>query len=252
MNTNVFTIRPIAHVQSDYNEKFGIPRQSGLVPELTSRVVIDPAFRNVDAVRGLTAYSHIWLIWGFSETAIDMTEEPVRWSPTVRPPRLGGTVRKGVWATRSPYRPNSLGLSSVRLLGVEIGGRPLEEHAGSGETNEEIALLVAGADLMNGTPVYDIKPYIYPDCHPEANTGFAAARDAGKVHVDFPEDLLARIPEDKRAGLIRMLELDPRGAYEKQPGYNYGLSFAEFDIKFTVKGDVLMVTDVVRTGTSAD
>lgn len=226
-----YLIRPIAHIRSDYNEKFGIPRQSGLVTELEQAVVIDPEFSNPDAVRGLEDFTHIWLIWGFSENTVDMTEDPVRWSPTVRPPRLGGKVRKGVWASRSPYRPNSLGMSSVRLLRIETEG--------------ELALIVKGADLMNGTPVFDIKPYIpYSDIHPEASRGYTATSD-NKLEVDFPEDLLARVDDSKRAGLIQLLELDPRGAYEKKDGHEYGLSFADWDVRFVVKDQTLTVTDVV-------
>ena len=284
-----YTIRPIARIRSDYNEKFGIPRQAGLVGELEQAVVIEPEFRNIDAVRGLQDFSRIWLIWGFSSNAVDMTADPVKWSPTVRPPRLKGKVRKGVWASRSPYRPNSLGLSNVRLLRIMLGGRvlydaaeesdepditaaagytePLQkssdagaaEAAGTGArteyipdpdrlggtASEELVLIVSGADMMDGTPVFDIKPYIpYSDSHPGACRGYTGVTD-DRLTVVFPEELLLRIDENKRRGLIRVLELDPRGAYEKKEGYNYGLSFADHDIKFTVSGRTLTVTDVV-------
>lgn len=248
--TDKYCIRPIAHIRSDYNEKFGVPRQSGLVTGLEQAVVIEPEFSNIDALRGLEEFTYIWLIWGFSENAIDMEQDPVKWSPTVRPPRLGGKVRKGVWSTRSPYRPNSLGLSSVRILRLELNGRPLEcsEH---GETSGELAIIVSGADLVSGTPVYDIKPYIaYSDSHPEASGGFTDKTPFRMLQVMIPEELLERIDEDKRDGLRQVLELDPRGAYEKSPGHVYGLSFADHDIRFVVEGDVLTVTDVVPSGTA--
>lgn len=280
-----YTIRPIAYVRSDYNQKFGIPRQAGLVSELEQAIVIEPEFRNIDAVRGLEQFSRIWLIWGFSENTVDMTASPVKWSPTVRPPRLKGKVRKGVWASRSPYRPNSLGLSNVRLVRIMLGGRILYDaadeeaapdpvhdagyvgsvtEAGSrsvkksgsvgyisdpdscrGETNEELALIVSGADMLDGTPVFDIKPYIpYSDAHPGASRGYTGVTDE-LLTVKFPAELLERVDESKRAGLIRTLELDPRGAYEKKEGYIYGLSFGKWDIRFTVEGKVLLVKDVV-------
>lgn len=240
-----YTIRPIAHIRSDYNEKFGIPRQSGLV-DLEQAVVIEPEFRNADALRGIEDFTHVWLIWGFSGNAVDMSAAEVKWSPTVRPPRLGGKVRKGVWATRSPYRPNSLGMSCVRLIRIEHGGEAVSSTDGIGETQEELALIVSGADMMNGTPVYDIKPYIpYSDSHPEASGGFTEGTEFSRLEVVFPEELLERIDENKRAGLTEVLASDPRGAYEKQPGYTYGMSFADWDIRFTAEDGVLTVTDVV-------
>lgn len=240
-----YTIKPIAHIRSDYNEKFGIPRQPGLVTELEQSVIIDPDFSNIDAVRGLEDFSHIWLIWSFSENAFDMSDGNVKWYPTVRPPRLGGKARKGVWSTRSPYRPNSLGMSSVRLLRIELDGVPINE-SDRGMTSGELALIVSGADLMNGTPIFDIKPYIpYSDSHPDANGGFTDSAEFSRLVVVFPEELLSIIPESKRAGLIQILELDPRGAYEKQPGYTYGMSFADWDIRFMVEESILKVTDVV-------
>ncbi|MBQ3291629.1 MAG: tRNA (N6-threonylcarbamoyladenosine(37)-N6)-methyltransferase TrmO [Mogibacterium sp.] len=238
-NSDKYTIRPIARIRSDYNEKFGVPRQSGLVTELEQAVVIEPEFSNTDALRGLEEFTYIWLIWGFSENAVDMEAAPVKWSPTVRPPRLGGKVRKGVWATRSPYRPNSLGLSSVRLKRIETDG--------------ELRLIVTGADLVNGTPVYDIKPYIaYSDSHPDAAGGFTDKTPFARLEVTIPEELLGRIDQDKQDGLIQMLELDPRGAYEKQPGYIYGLSFSKWDIRFRVDGDQLTVVDIISADDAGD
>lgn len=284
-----YMIRPIAHIRSDYNEKFGIPRQAGLVSELEQAVIIDPEFSNIDAVRGLQEFSRIWLIWGFSRNAVDMETDRVKWSPTVRPPRLKGKVRKGVWATRSPYRPNSLGLSNVRLLRIMLGGKVLYDAACeaeeqdltaaagyigpenngayaepaentslceaaeyiaeperlSGETAEELVLIVSGADMMDGTPVYDIKPYIpYSDSHPGASRGYTGVTDM-KLRVEFPNELLEIIDENKRNGLISVLELDPRGAYEKKDGYSYGMSFGRWDVRFTVEGDLLTVTEVI-------
>lgn len=232
--TDEYTIRPIARIESPYREKFGIPRQSGLVPSLQSRIIFEAEFRNADGLRGLEGFSHLWLIWGFSENRIDMTEEPVKWSPTVRPPKLGGEVRKGVWATRSPYRPNSLGLSSVRIEAIEKGGA------------DGPVITVSGADLMDGTPIYDIKPYVpYSDSHPDASPGFTGAPGAfDRLEVVFPKELLALVDEDKRAGLIELLSLDPRAAYEKQPGYTYGLSFADYDVKFFVEDGILTVTSL--------
>lgn len=240
-----YTIRPIAYVHSDYNEKFGIPRQPGLAEELEQSVVIEPAFRNGDALRGIEDFTHLWLIWGFSQSRLDMEEDPVRWHPTVRPPWLGGNMRKGVWATRSPYRPNSLAISCVRLVRIEHGGRTVSSTSGIGETSESLALIVSGADMMDGTPVYDIKPYIpYSDSHPEASGGFTDSISYTRLRVDFPDDLLEKIDAEKRAGLISALEGDPRGAYNKQPGHVYGMSFADWDIRFTVDGEILRVTDV--------
>ncbi len=240
-----YTIRPIAYVRSDYNEKFGIPRQSGLVSGLEQAVVIEPPFRSGSALKGIEDFTHLWLIWGFSESRLDMEADPPQWYPTVRPPWLGGNVRKGVWATRSPYRPNSLAISCVKLAGIEHGGKRVSSTAGIGDTSEELALIVSGADMMDGTPVYDIKPYIpYTDSHPEASGGFTDAIGYTRLKVDFPEDLLKRISQEKREGLISALEGDPRGAYNKKPGHAYGMSFADWDIRFTVEGDVLRVTGV--------
>ena len=223
------TIQVIARMRSDFPTKFGIPRQSGLVEELRSTIVFEPEFRNADALRGIEGYSHLWLIWQFSEAV--RTE----WSPTVRPPRLGGNTRMGVFATRSPFRPNSLGLSSVRLLGVE-------------QTETEGTVIhVAGADLMDGTPIFDIKPYIpYGDCHPEATGGFTDTAGEFLLNVDFPEELLCKLPEDKRNAAIGVLSHDPRPSYQRKPDRIYGLTFAGFDIRFKVTGDDLTVVEVTK------
>ena len=227
-----YTIRPIAYVRSDYNEKFGIPKQAGLVDELEQAVVFTAEFSNPAALRGIEGFTRIWIIWGFSETGTDMTEVPARWSPTVRPPRLGGKARKGVWASRSPYRPNSLGLSNVRLKEVRCD-------------EDGMVLIISGADMMDGTPVFDIKPYMpYSDSHPDESMGYSAGAEDVLLDVDFPDELLGMIDEGRRRGLIRVLELDPRPAYDKKDGNTYGLSFAEWDIKFTVSGGVLTVTGV--------
>ena len=219
----------IAHIQTDFPTKFGIPRQSGLVKELEGRIVFTPPYRNPDAVRGLEGFSHIWLIWQFSESVRE------GWSATVRPPRLGGNVRMGVFATRSPFRPNPIGLSSVRLLGVE-------QSAELGPV-----LRVAGADLMDGTPIFDIKPYIpLSDCHPEATGGFSPRDNAPLLEVDFPEGLLSQIPERARSALMGVLAQDPRPAYQKDPCRRYGVPFAGYDVRFTVEDSVLRVVEVER------
>ena len=221
------TIQVIARMHSDFATKFGIPRQSGLVEELKSTIVFEPEFRNPDTLRGIEDFSHLWIIWQFSEAV--RTE----WSPTVRPPRLGGNTRLGVFATRSPFRPNSLGLSSVKLLGVEK-----TEKYGT-------VLHVGGADLMDGTPIFDIKPYIpYGDCHPDATGGFTDTAGDFLLKVDFPEDLLNILPEEKREAALGVLSHDPRPSYQRKPGRVYGLTFAGFDIRFTVEDDTLTVTEV--------
>ena len=222
-------IKIIARMKSDFPSKFGIPRQSGLVEDLRSTIIFEPEFRNADALRGIEGYSHLWLIWQFSEAVRD------DWSPTVRPPRLGGNTRMGVFATRSPFRPNALGLSSVKLLGVE-------------QTEEYGAVLhVGGADLMDGTPIFDIKPYIpYGDCHPEATGGFTDTAGKFLLNVDFPAELLAKLPEEKQQAAIGVLSHDPRPSYQRTPDRVYGLSFAGFDILFTVKEDTLTVENVEK------
>jgi len=221
------TIRAIARMKSDFPTKFGIPRQSGLVEELRSTIVFEPEFRNPDALRGIEEFSHIWLIWQFSEAVRQ------EWSPTVRPPRLGGNARMGVFATRSPFRPNNLGLSSVKLLGVE-------------QTKEYGTVLhVAGADLMDGTPIFDIKPYIpYGDAHPDAKGGFTDHADDFLLEVHFPDDLLDRLPLNKQSAAIGVLSHDPRPSYQKQADRIYGLAFAGFDIHFKVTEHTLTVLDV--------
>ncbi len=221
------SIRIIARMKSDFPTKFGIPRQSGLVEELRSTVIFEPEFRNPDALRGIEGYSHLWLIWQFSEAVRQ------DWSPTVRPPRLGGNTRMGVFATRSPFRPNALGLSSVRLLGVE-------------HTKEFGTVLhVGGADLMDGTPIFDIKPYIpYGDCHPDATGGLTDTAADFLLKVEFPPALLTLLPEDKREAAVGVLSHDPRPSYQRTAERIYGIRFAGFDIRFQVDGDTITVIAV--------
>lgn len=224
---DTFSIRPIAHIRSDFTEKFGIPRQSGLVEALEAELLFEPDYRSPEAVRGLADYSHLWLIWQFSQAV------RAGWSPTVRPPRLGGNTRMGVWATRSPFRPNALGLSCVKLLGVE-------PHTPRGPV-----LHVAGADLLNGTPIFDIKPYLpYVDAHPEARGGFASPFADYALRVVFPPELLERVPPEKRAALLGVLENDPRPSYQSDPERVYGLSFAGLRVQFTVNDALLQVCGV--------
>ena len=220
-------IHPIAYMESDFPTKFGIPRQSGLAKTLRSTIVFTPEYRNPDALRGLEDFSHIWLIWQFSEAV--RTE----WTPTVRPPRLGGNIRMGVFATRSPFRPNALGLSCVEIIGIE-------------QTQENGTVIhVAGADLMDGTPIFDIKPYIpYGDCHPEALGGFTTNAADYILHVEFPPELLNKLPEAKQDAILEVLSHDPRPSYQAQADRVYGLSFAGFDIRFTVCDKVLTVIEV--------
>ena len=222
-------IQIIARMHSDFATKFGIPRQSGLVEELRSTIVFEPEFRNPDALRGIEEFSHLWIIWQFSEAVRQ------GWSPTVRPPRLGGNTRMGVFATRSPFRPNNLGLSSVKLLGVE--------HTAEYGT----VIHVGGADLMDGTPIFDIKPYIpYGDCHTDATGGFTDRAGEFLLKVKFPEELLNQLPADKREAAKAVLSHDPRPSYQRKPDRIYGLTFAGFDIRFQVKEDVLTVVEVNR------
>lgn len=220
-------IKTIAHIKSDFSTKFGIPRQSGLVSELRSTIVFEPEFRNSDALRGLEDFSHLWIIWQFSEA---IREE---WSPTVRPPRLGGNTRMGVFATRSPFRPNPIGLSCVEILGIE-------------DTQEFGAVIhVGGADLMDGTPIFDIKPYIpYCDCHPEATGGFTQQADDFLLNVVISDELLAKIPEDKRSALLGVLSHDPRPSYQKDSDRIYGLTFSGRNIRFTVQDKTLTVCEI--------
>ena len=214
-------------MRSDFPTKFGIPRQSSLVEELESTIVFEPAFRNADALRGIEGFSHLWIIWQFSEAVRQ------DWSPTVRPPRLGGNARMGVFATRSPFRPNNLGLSCVRLIEVVA-----TEKEGS-------VLRVAGADLMDGTPIFDIKPYIpYSDSFPEAIGGFTDTAGDFLLEVVFPDTLLTMLPEDKRKAAVGVLSHDPRPSYQRKPDRIYGLTFAGFDIRFTVSDKTLTVCEV--------
>lgn len=217
----------IARIKSDFPTKFGIPRQSGLVKELQATIIMEPEFRNPDMLRGLEGYSHLWLIWQFSANA------GKDWSPTVRPPRLGGNTRVGVFATRSTFRPNFMGLSSVKLEGLE-------------QTKEFGTVIhISGADLMDGTPIFDIKPYIpYGDCHPDATGGFTDTADSYLLEVDFPEELLTILPEEKRVAAIGVLSHDPRPSYQKDPDRIYGISFAGYDIRFTVYKKKLTVIEV--------
>lgn len=218
----------IARIYTDFKEKFGIPRQSGLADGLVGRIVFEEEYRRPEALRGIEGYSHLWLIWNFSESERDT------WSPTVRPPRLGGNRRVGVFATRSPFRPNPIGLSSVRLLGVE-------DTATEGKV-----LLVSGADLLDGTPIYDIKPYLaFTDSHPDAVCGFADGVRDYKLTVDLPEELSGRIEKEKLQGLISLLENDPRPSYQDDPERIYGMLFSDREIKFRVEGDRLIVTDII-------
>lgn len=227
MSTDV-PMQIIARIHSDFPTKFGIPRQSGLVDALKSVIVFEPEYRKPEAFRGLEGYSHIWIIWQFSKAVRDS------WSPTVRPPRLGGNARMGVFATRSPFRPNPLGLSSVRLERVE-----LESKCGP-------LLYVAGADLMDGTPIYDIKPYLpYTDSHPEATGGFAAQPPVGDLQVDFPSELWEKVAPEHRDGLWGVLAQDPRPAYQKDPHRVYGLEYARYEVRFSVKGSCLTVHQLI-------
>lgn len=227
MSTDV-PMQVIARIHSDFPTKFGIPRQSGLVDALKSVIVFEPEYRKPEAFRGLEGYSHIWIIWQFSKAVRDS------WSPTVRPPRLGGNARMGVFATRSPFRPNPLGLSSVRLERVE-----LESKCGP-------LLYVAGADLMDGTPIYDIKPYLpYTDSHPEATGGFAAQPSVGDLQVDFPSELWEKVAPEHRDGLWGVLAQDPRPAYQKDPHRVYGLEYAGYEVRFSVKDSCLTVHQLI-------
>ena len=224
-----YNIKPIAYIHSDFPDKFGIPRQSGLAASLKATVVFEPEFRSPEAFRGLEDYSHIWLIWGFSKN------KDSGWTPTVRPPRLGGNVRKGVFATRSPFRPNPIALSSVKLESIEF-------HKELGPV-----LHISGADLMDGTPIFDIKPYLpYVDSHPDAANGFAGSVIDYALSVKCPDELLSILPEDKRAALIEVLSEDPRPSYQDNPERIYGMRFSEYEVKFKVEQDVLYVISVEK------
>ena len=218
----------IARIHNAYDEKFGVPRQSGLAEEVISTIVFEEEYRVDEALRGIEEFSHLWLIWAFDRT------ERETWSPTVRPPRLGGNKRVGVFATRSPFRPNAIGLSCVKLVGKE-------------KTREGTLLKVAGADLVNGTPIYDIKPYLpYVDSHPDARGGFTERTADYALDVSFPDELLDRIDEDKREALCGVLAGDPRPSYQNDPTRVYGVRYADYNVKFTVDSGVLTVVDVVK------
>ena len=220
-------LKVIARIETDYKTKFGIPRQSGLV-DLEALIVFEPEYRNDDALRGIEEFSHLWLIWNFSLAERD------EWSPTVRPPRLGGNKRMGVFATRSPFRPNPIGLSSVKLLGTV-------------KTEKGLCLRVSGADLMNGTPIYDIKPYLpYTDSHPDAVGGFADKKLNDNLKVNFPNELLMLIPEKKKSALLELLSEDPRPHYISDSDRVYGFEIADFEIKFKVENNVLTVLEVAK------
>ena len=223
-----YTMQPIAHVHTDFGSKFAVPRQSGLVRELRGEIVFAPGFRQSEALRGIEGFSHLWLLWVFSANVEG------GWSPTVRPPRLGGNMRMGVFATRSPFRPNSLGLSCVKLVGVDY------------DAPDGPVITVSGADMMSGTPIFDIKPYIpYADCKKDALSGFAP--DAGrKLNVSIPPELDACIPENKRAALIGVLENDPRPRYQNDTERVYAMDFADMTVRFSGDGDTIKVVSVQK------
>ncbi len=225
------TVHPIGVIHTAFSTKFGVPRQSGLVPEVQAHIVFEPPYRNPDALRGLEGFSHLWLLWHFSEM------KTAGWSPTVRPPRLGGNTRMGVFATRSPNRPNPIGLSSVKLERIEL------------TTPDGPVIWVSGADLMDGTPIIDIKPYLaYTDSHPEAAAGFLTGLGERMVRVDCPADILAAIPPQQREGLLAVLSHDPRPTYQNNPQRVYGMAYAGLDVHFTVDGEKLTVTGIKKMG----
>lgn len=220
-------IFPVAHIKTDFKEKFGIPRQSGRAPSLRAEIVFEKAFRNPDALRGIERFSHLWLLFDFSQA------HKTGWSATVRPPRLGGNERVGVFASRAPFRPNGIGLSCVKLESVER------------RENEGLVLVVSGADLLDGTPIYDIKPYLpYADCQPDAVGGYADEHEAYRLNVDVPPELLEKIPEEKRAGLLECLSDDPRPSYQQDETRAYGMRFSDFEIKFRVEDGCVRVLAV--------
>ena len=226
---NETTIKIIAHIQSDFPTKFGIPRQSGLVESLKARIVFEPEYRNADALRGMEEYSHLWLIWEFSEAKRES------WSPTVRPPRLGGNKRMGVFATRSPYRPNPIGLSCVKLENIDY------------TTENGPVIIVSGADLLDGTPIYDIKPYLpFVDSQPEALGGFADTVKDDQLTVQCSEELMRHIPEQHRQAIMDILAQDPRPHYQQDPNRIYGMEFADMEIKFRVEEKTLTICEINR------
>lgn len=217
----------IAHLRNDYTTKFGVPRQSGIIESVSSDIVFEPEYRNPDALRGMEGFSHIWLIWGFSKAERDS------WSPTVRPPRLGGNTRMGVFATRSPFRPNAIGLSCVRIEDIITNG------------NDAPIIRVSGADMMNGTPIYDIKPYLpYADCKPDATGGFASGYDRHRLTVEYAPGVSQCVPPEKLAALTDVLANDPRPAYQDDPERVYGMSFGGLNVRFTVADGTLTVKEV--------
>jgi tRNA-Thr(GGU) m(6)t(6)A37 methyltransferase TsaA len=227
MKNEEMLIRPIAHIHCDFKEKFGIPRQSGLIDSARAKIVFLPEYRNPDALRGLDGYTHLWLLWQFSEAVRS------EWSPTVRPPRLGGNKRMGVFASRSPFRPNPIGLSSVKIVSIDLN------------TSKGPIIEVAGADLLDGTPIYDIKPYLaYTDSHPDAASGFALTSDAPKLDVEISEEILEKIPADLHQSIIDILAEDPRPGYQDDPSRIYTMQYATLEICFKVEGSTLTVTEI--------
>ena len=227
MKSEELLIRPIAHIHCDFKEKFGIPRQSGLIDSARAKIVFLPEYRNPDALRGLDGYTHLWLLWQFSEAVRS------EWSPTVRPPRLGGNKRMGVFASRSPFRPNPIGLSSVKIVSIDLN------------TSKGPIIEVAGADLLDGTPIYDIKPYLaYTDSHPDAASGFALTSDAPKLDVEISEEILEKTPADLHQSIIDILAEDPRPGYQDDPSRIYTMQYATLEICFKVEGSTLTVTEI--------
>lgn len=228
METQITETVVVARACSEFPSKFGIPRQSGLVPSLRTRIVFEPEFCNAEALRGIEEFSHLWLIWGFSEVHQE------GWSPTVRPPRLGGNRRMGVFATRSPFRPNPIGLSCVELIEADLNPK-------------NPTLLVGGADLMDGTPIYDIKPYLLTtDCHPEATKGFTQEHEDYQLNVEIPEQIIKKLPTDKITKLREVLAQDPRPAYHHDESRVYGFPFDGYEVKFCVKSNIIFVEDIKK------
>ena len=227
MKQEEMLIKPIAHIHCDFKEKFGIPRQSGLIDSVRAKIIFLPEYRNPDALRGLDGYSHLWLLWQFSEAVRS------EWSPTVRPPRLGGNKRMGVFASRSPFRPNPIGLSSVKIISIDLN------------TPKGPIIEVAGADLLDGTPIYDIKPYLaYTDSHPEAKSGFALTSEAPKLEVIIADELLEKIPSELRQSAIDILAEDPRPGYQNDSSRIYTMQYSSFEISFRADGNRITVTEV--------
>ncbi|SFG22167.1 tRNA-Thr(GGU) m(6)t(6)A37 methyltransferase TsaA [Lachnospiraceae bacterium C7] len=222
-------IEPIARIYTDFPDKFGIPRQSGLVDGLIGKIVFEKKYKSVDAIRQLENFSHLWLIWEFTKSKV----KPDKFVATVHPPKLGGDVKVGVFASRSPFRPNSLGLSCVKIEKIDI------------ESEKAPIIYVSGVDILSETPIYDIKPYIpYADCHVDAKEGYTAITKHAEIEVDFPSDLLEKIKKDKQEAVLGVLKQDPRAAYNKKPDYIYGMAFEEYDIRFKAENGKLIVVDV--------